>query len=131
MPEKHSVLVVEDEPNVQETLAAVLTIVGFKTYRAGNVDEALNVLERERVDAVSLDVRMPDPKGLERDGFTLLKYLRSVPVYAGVPVLLFTGVELSPEEDELARDLRAKVFYKPQLYSAIIDELNRRLAKTG
>src|SRR5438105_151965 len=82
MPDKHSVLVVEDEPNVQETLAAVLTIVGFTTYRAGNGDEALNVLERERVDAVSLDLRMPGPKGLERDGFTLLKYLGSGPVYA-------------------------------------------------
>ena len=59
----------------------------------------------------------------------------AVPIPASIPldrsVLLFTGVELSPEEDELARDLRAKVFYKPQLYSAIIDELNRRLAKTA
>src|SRR2546423_14617436 len=99
MSEKHSLLVVEDEPNVQETLAAVLTIVGFKTYRAGNVDEALNVLERERVDAERLDVRMPDTKGLERDGFTLLQSLRSVPVYARVPALLLTGVAFKPAED--------------------------------
>jgi len=125
--DKPAVLVVDDEPNVQETLATVLTIVGFKSHRAGNVEEALAVLAQERIDAISLDIRMPDPGGLERDGFALLKHLRTVPKYANVPVLLFTGVDLSEAETALAVKLRAKVFYKPQPYAEIIDELNRLL----
>ena len=127
--ERLAVLVVEDELNVQETLAAVLTLEGFKAHRASSVDEALAILDHERVDAVSLDVRMPDPKGQGRDGLTLLKHLRSVPQYADIPVLLFTGVELKPDEQRLAGDCHATVFYKPQLYGTVINELNRLLAK--
>src|SRR4051812_121141 len=103
--DRPAVLVVDDELNLQETLATVLTIVGFKAHRAGNVAEALTILGRERIDAVSLDIRMPDPEGLERDGFTLLKHLRSVPKYSGLPILLFTGVELSDAQEALARQL--------------------------
>jgi CheY-like chemotaxis protein len=124
--ETRSVLVVQDEPNIQETLAVVLTLVGFKAYRAGNVEEALRILGEESIDAISLDVDLPDPEGLERDGLTLLKYLRSVPEFANLPVL-FTGVELEPEEEALVAGLHVKVFYKPQPYSDLIDELNRVL----
>jgi CheY-like chemotaxis protein len=124
--ERYSVLIVEDEPNIQETLAVVLTLVGFKTHRASDVEEALTILGHERIDAVSLDLRLPDPKGLERDGLTLLRYLRRAPAYAEVPVLLFT-VMLGPEEEALVAELNAKVFSKPQPYAAIIDELNRAL----
>jgi CheY-like chemotaxis protein len=125
--EKLSVLVVEDEPNIQQTLSVVLTLVGFKAHCASTVEEALGILAQERVDAVSLDIRLPDPGGLERDGLTLLKYLRSVPAYADVPVLLFTGVDLKSEDEALIAELHAKVFSKPQPYAAIIDELNRVL----
>jgi CheY-like chemotaxis protein len=53
------------------------------------------------VDAVSLDVRLPDPKGLERSGLTLLAYLRASTEHAHLPVLIFTGQPLSQEEEIL------------------------------
>jgi CheY-like chemotaxis protein len=124
---KPAVLVVEDEQNIQETLSAVLTLVGFKAHRAANVEEALAILNKEQIDALSLDIRMPDPAGLERDGFTLLRYLREQPETSHVPVLLFTGVELTPEEEAMIAGLNAKVFYKPQPYADIIEELTRCL----
>jgi len=124
---KPSVLVVDDEENIQVTLSVVLTLVGFKTYTAANVDEALKILGQERIDAVSLDIIMPDPRGLGRDGFTLLKYLRTVPTYANVPVLMFTGMDLKSEEEDAIAQLNAKLFHKPQPYAEIIDELNRCL----
>src|SRR3954468_20193632 len=122
---KPSVLVVEDEEETQTTLSVVLTLVGYKTFTAGNIDEALEILGQEQIDAVSLDIRMPDPKGLDRDGLTLLKYLRAVQAYAHLPVLLFTGVELKVDEEEMIAGLDAKLFYKPQPYAEIIDELSR------
>jgi len=125
---KPRVLVVEDEENIQTTLSVVLTLEGFTALTASNVDEALAILGREQVDAVSLDIRMPDPQGLERDGLTLLKLLRATPQYKAVPVLLFTGVELKADEDAMVEELGAKLFYKPQLYAEIIEELHRSLA---
>jgi len=124
------VLVVEDELAVQTTLCATLTLMGFKAYPADTVENALKVLGREHVDAVCLDVRLPDPKGLERSGLTLLAFLRATAEYAHVPVLIFTGNPLSPDDEELARRNDAHVFYKPQRYSVLIEHLNRLLEST-
>jgi hypothetical protein len=81
------------------------------------------------VDAVSLDVCVPDPKGLDRSGLSLLTLLRETPGYAALPALIFTGLPLSIEEEDAARKLNAPVFYKPQPYSVLIQHLNRQLRR--
>ncbi len=123
-----AVLVVEDEPSVQTTYCATLTLMGFKPHHADTVDRALEILANERIDAVSLDVRLPDPKGLERSGLTLLAYLRSTREHAQLPVLIFTGVPLSLEEEGLIQAHHAEVFYKPQRYVTLVECLTRMLA---
>ena len=125
------VLVVEDEPLVQQTLCAALTLMGFQTRRADNVDAALTILANERIDAVSLDMRIPDPKGLQRSGLSVLAHLRSIEEYAAAPVLIFTGMPLSAEDTELAGRHKAHVFYKPQRYSVVIEELRRLLQQAS
>jgi CheY-like chemotaxis protein len=125
--QKPSVLVVEDEENIQQTLTVVLRLEGFHAYHAADIDGALAILEREHIDAISLDIRMPDPQGLNRDGLTLLRHLRTTRRYARIPVLLFTGVVLKPEQEAAVARLDAKVFLKPQPYDAIVDELTRQV----
>ena len=122
-----AVLVLEDDPSVGTTLCTMLTLAGFTTHCARTVDDALAILGNERVDAVSLDVVVPDPKGLERSGLSLLGMLRTTPDYASLPVLIFTGMPLSVEEEEAVRELKASVFYKPQPYSVIIQHLTHEL----
>ncbi len=119
------VLVVEDDRAIQTTLCATLTLMGFKTRCADSVDQALKVLGTDQIDAVSLDVRLPDPKGMERSGLSLLAFMRATPEYAHVPVLIFTGVPLSFEDEELVRRHRAHVFYKPQPYSTLVAHLKQ------
>jgi len=121
------VLVLEDDPAVQTTLCTMLAHAGFTAHHAVTVDEALAILRREHVDAVSLDVKVPDPKGLERSGLSLLTTLRAMPGYATVPALIFTGMPLSFEEEDAARKLNASIFYKPQPYAVLIQHLNRQL----
>ena len=121
------VLVVEDEPSVQTTFCATLTLMGFKTQHADTVDRALEILNSEPVDAVSLDVRLPDPKGLERSGLTLLAHLRASKEHAHLPVLIFTGQPLSQEEEVLIQQHNAEVFYKPQRYTTLVECLTRML----
>ena len=125
---KPVVLVVEDEPDIQETFGAVLTIEGFTTVTARHIDEALECFGRQDIDAVTLDVRMPDLKGLGRDGLTLLKHLRSIPGFRAVPVFMFTGADLTPAEEELIANHNAKIFRKPMLYGDIVEALNRKLS---
>jgi signal transduction histidine kinase len=58
------VLVVDDEPNVLETIAAILEGEGYEVRVAANVDAALLALDRERFDLVLTDLRMEGPSGL-------------------------------------------------------------------
>jgi len=127
MPSRFVVLVVEDEIPVQTTLCATLTLAGFTTRRADNVEDALNTLASVHIDAVILDVRLPDPKGLQRTGLTVLAYLRTTNEYRQTPVVIFTGVPLSDEDDALVRRHDAQLFYKPRPYSAIIEALQKML----
>lgn len=122
-----AVLVLEDDPSIRATLCTMLAHAGFKTLHAQTVEDALAILASERVDAVSLDVRVPDPKGLDRSGLSLLATLRAMPGYASLPALIFTGMPLSLEEEDVARKLNAPIFYKPQPYSVLIQHLNREL----
>jgi DNA-binding response OmpR family regulator len=122
-----AILVVEDETSLRTTMCAALTLMGFMTHQAQSVDEALKILGAEHVDAIVLDVRLPDPTGLQTSGLHLLRFVRATPEHAHIPVLVFTGVPLSPSEAETVRANGGHVFYKPQPYRVLIDQLNELL----
>ena len=49
------ILVVEDDPLLQRTLCATLTLLGFIPYHAATVDEALEILGTQHIDAITLE----------------------------------------------------------------------------
>jgi two-component system, chemotaxis family, chemotaxis protein CheY len=53
------VLVVDDDPDILQTLALCLSTEGYRILMAANGQEALDVLSRERPDCVLLDLMMP------------------------------------------------------------------------
>jgi CheY-like chemotaxis protein len=124
---RSTVLVVEDEPSLRTTMCASLTLMGFITHPADSVDAALRILGAEHVDAIVLDVRLPDSSGLQKSGLHLLRFVRATPEHAQIPVLIFTGVPLSPAEEETVRQHGGRVFYKPQPYAVLINELTELL----
>jgi two-component system OmpR family response regulator len=64
-------LVVEDEPNILELLAASLRYAGFDVVTAAAGTEAVQAAQRHRPDLIVLDVMLPD-----MDGFDVLRRLR-------------------------------------------------------
>ncbi len=82
MPE--TVLVVDDEKNIQLTLARALAMEGYAAETAGGGLEALEKIAALPVDAVVMDVRMPDLDGLE----VLRRARQSRP---GLPVIVMSG----------------------------------------
>jgi DNA-binding response OmpR family regulator len=124
---RSAVLVVEDEASLRTTMCAALTLMGFITHPADSVDAALRILGAERVDAIVLDVRLPDPTGLQKSGLHLLRFVRATSEHAHLPVLIFTGVPLSPAEEATVREHGAHVFYKPQPYAVLIKQLTELL----
>jgi len=65
MSERPRILVVDDEPAVQQALSRAFALERYAVEIAGDGDEALEALAGERFDAVVLDVMMPGVSGLE------------------------------------------------------------------
>ena len=62
--EESKVLIVDDEPMVRSMLAAAVRTWGYRTVEASTLAETLMMVERERPNAVLLDVRLPDGSGI-------------------------------------------------------------------
>jgi DNA-binding response OmpR family regulator len=117
------VLVVDDESSIRTTMCAVLTLKDFFPMPADSVKAALKILGTEHIDAMVLDVRLPDETGLYRSGLDLLQFVRATPEYVQMPVLVLSGKPLSSCEDQLVLAHGAHLFYKPQPYSDLFDYL--------
>ena len=80
----HTILLVDDEPKLRDVLAVGLTDLGYRTLAAGSGREALDMLQREDVDLVLTDLRMPGIGGRE----LLQEIKRTRPA---LPVILMTA----------------------------------------
>ncbi len=60
-----SVLVIDDEPVLQDVLETLLSGVGFEYHAAMTAEEGLRILRDEEIDVVLLDLMLPDRNGLE------------------------------------------------------------------
>lgn len=110
------VLIVEDEPTIASQLAAALGSAGYVVDRAENGIDALALGSNEPVDAVILDLGLP-----QMDGLTVLKKWRS----AGrtMPVLILTARDNWHEKvagiDAGADDYLAKPFHMEELLARL------------
>jgi CheY-like chemotaxis protein len=89
------------------------------------VDQALNALDQGPVDAVVLDVRLPDPMGWGRTGLEVLAFIRLHSTFSRLPVLILTGHPLEPEEQELIERHHAHLFLKPDGYRMLLQRLDQ------
>jgi CheY-like chemotaxis protein len=102
IPKLESVLLVEDEPDIQLVARLALENVGgFKVDVCSSGLEAVGEVERLRPDLVLLDVLMPD-----QDGPTTLKELRNHPYLHGTPVIFLTA-KVQAHEVENYKELGA------------------------
>ncbi len=106
-PRRKHLLVVEDNPAEQLSIRTLLDFEDLDVSVASTGSEALNAIGEHRFDCVVLDLRLPD-----MSGFDVLDQLRNSPAVADLPVIVFTGKELSPEEDALLRTFARSVVVK-------------------
>ena len=62
---KPRILIVDDEPSMREMLRIVLRRDGYEVMVAANGTEAIDILQRERMDLLLSDIRMPDISGVD------------------------------------------------------------------
>ena len=81
---KFTLLVIDDEKNIREGLAADFEMDGYDVKIAANGDEGLEFLSKGDIDLVITDLRMPGTSGED----VLKKVTRDMP---GIPVIVLTG----------------------------------------
>lgn len=62
---KPSILIVDDDEVMQETLSDVLRRRGYEIFSVGSGNDALSVMKKSVIDLILLDMRLPDVNGLE------------------------------------------------------------------
>ena len=82
----NTILVVEDDPELQEVLALNLQNAGYRVVRASSVRQAEAALNANLPQMILLDWMLPDTPGL-----SFARRLRSESRTAGVPIIMLTG----------------------------------------
>jgi HAMP domain-containing protein/CheY-like chemotaxis protein/signal transduction histidine kinase len=112
-PRRKRLLVVEDNPAEQLSISELLGYDDVEIETAGTGRDALAALRRQPADCVVLDLRLPD-----MTGFEVLEQLGADQTLSEVPVVVFTGRELSAEEDArlhtMARSIVVKGVESPE-----------------
>jgi two-component system OmpR family response regulator len=126
----HKILLVDDDAHIRQLLAFALGKAGMKTSEAGDGEEALKAVERDRPDLIVLDINMPRMDGLE--------VCRRLRAEGDLPILF-----LSSRDDEIDRvlglelggdDYVVKPFSPREVVarvSAILKRGGRALAEAG
>jgi CheY-like chemotaxis protein len=105
----------EDEPAQQLSIEALLGHDDIDVSVVSTGSDALEAVSKEQFDCVVLDLRLPD-----MTGFELLEQLSQSKPGSELPVVVFTGKDLSPEEDArlhmLARSVIVKDVESPERF---------------
>jgi len=120
-----SILVVEDEPSIQELIAFSCSSSGYRVRRAESADAAQSAISGELPDLVILDWMLPD-----RPGIDLLRDLRGDDRTRTVPVIMLTARGAESDRvtglDAGADDYVVKPFSPRELVSRVRAVFRRR-----
>ncbi|MFO3795832.1 MAG: response regulator, partial [Anaerolineales bacterium] len=122
----HDVLIIDDNANDLRLLEKTLREGGhYRPILAEGGEKGWNMLLQHRPHAVILDLFMPD-----LDGFTLLERMRTSAELRDIPVIVVSGVELTPEQQKQLQEFGQRLLQKgaiseTELFSALERALRR------
>lgn len=123
MPGKR-ILLVEDEPNIVESLRFILEQAGFAVDVVSDGNAALDYLDAGSPDAVVLDIMLPG-----MNGFDVLRAIRDNRKLAGLPVIVLTA-KGQPNDRKMAETIGATAFITKPYSNADVIECVRSHAGT-
>jgi two-component system, response regulator FlrC len=115
---QQTLLVVEDDPGLQEAIVDTLALSGYRCLTANCGEEALIVLQRQKVDMIISDVQMPG-----MDGLSLLQNVQHL--YAQIPMLLMTAFGNIEGAVRAMRDGAVDYLVKPFAPEVLLNQVSR------
>jgi len=90
-------LVVDDNPDITDMLAAVLRLAGYTVSSAHSAPDALTLAVSRHFDVIVSDIGMPGMTGHE-----LARALRAMPEYRSIPLVAVTGFDMYDDRERSA-----------------------------
>ena len=122
MAQKRSILVVDDELGIREAIRMILN-PNYDVYTAANGSEALQCIQKDKIDIVTLDLKMPGLSGIE-----VLKQIKKS--NADIEVIVVSAYGTPHDHQEAVRhgagDFIVKPFNAPDLINSICKSVERR-----
>jgi CheY-like chemotaxis protein len=119
-PHTKRLLVIEDNDIERESIVSLMHHDDIEIQGAATGSDALRMLREQVFDCCVVDLRLPD-----MSGFELLERLQSEPSLRDIPVVVFTGKELSAEEEARLRTVAKSIVLKDvQSPERLFDEVS-------
>ena len=125
MPDRLTIMIVDDDAFVRRPLEFILEAEGFRPLLASDGEECLRLVAVDRPDLIFLDVMMPG-----RDGFGICRELKNDPAYRDIPIILLSA--RGQEHDEAkglamgAEEYMTKPYSPSELISRVRQILENR-----
>jgi DNA-binding response OmpR family regulator len=120
---KARILIVEDEPNIVESLSFILRRVGFEVHTVTDGADALDRVRRQDFQVLLLDIMLPGMNGLD-----VLKAIRSDHALSALPVVVLTA-KGQADDRRTAEAIGASDFITKPFSNADVVERVSRLAQ--
>jgi DNA-binding response OmpR family regulator len=118
---RNMVVLVDDEPNIRETVAFILEAEGIEVETGADGVEGLEAVKRCKPKVVLLDVMMP-----RMDGYEVCREIRNTPALAGVFVMILTARGQKSDEVkalEVGADLYMSKPFDDEVVLQVINEV--------
>ncbi|MDO8316860.1 MAG: response regulator [Flavobacterium sp.] len=102
-----NLLIIEDSENSRKAMKVLIGSGDVKCYEAGTGKEALELFEHNHIDCIILDIGLPD-----MTGFELIHKLGDVKAHNLPPIIVYTGKELTKEENNLLHKYAESIIIK-------------------
>ncbi|MEW6220563.1 MAG: HDOD domain-containing protein [Thermodesulfobacteriota bacterium] len=119
-PARHRVLVVDDEPVLNQMVREALTVAGYEAEGAHDGLAAIERLREKAYSVVLLDIRMPG-----KDGLAVLRYIKDE--HPKVPAIVISAVASKEEIQETIRMGAFAYLKKPFLLDKVLEVIQRAL----
>jgi CheY-like chemotaxis protein len=100
-------LIVEDDEVQRKAIVELIGNGDVQSTAVGSAEEALEMLQSEPFDCVVLDLRLPG-----MNGFELIEAIKERPASRRLPIIVYTGKELSRDEETQLRQLAETIIVK-------------------
>ncbi|MFZ0147924.1 MAG: response regulator, partial [Xanthobacteraceae bacterium] len=87
------ILVVEDQADSRQIIRDMLAPTDYEVTEAGNGEEALAAIAKERPDLILMDIQLPI-----MDGYTATRRIKADPMLRSIPIIAVTSFALDGEE---------------------------------